>query len=196
MANKTKFLVVIGVLIGIGAALLFVGSQSITADIIIQEGQIDETNSIRIEAMLDPEINTEGVFAVQTLEETKELILATVFDPNGVKIIETSINQNSFEEIFSLNDSLPMSYVSITRTPRAMRLVLPPEEVLWASSYRSIPFHANSPASISTRARAWRARCRCRSRTQTCARSCWRGASGSRTPTGRTPSGGPPRGSR
>ena len=103
MANKTKFLVVIGVLIGIGAALLFVGSQSITADIIIQEGQIDETNSIRIEAMLDPEINTEGVFAVQTLEETKELILATVFDPNGVKIIETSINQNSFEEVFEIS---------------------------------------------------------------------------------------------
>ena len=65
MANKTKFLVVIGVLIGIGAALLFVGSQSITADIIIQEGQIDEKKSIRIEALLDPEINTEGVFAVR-----------------------------------------------------------------------------------------------------------------------------------
>ena len=103
MTNKTKFLVVIGVLIGIGAALLFVGSQSITADIIIQEGQIDETNSIRIEAMLDPEINTEGVFAVQTFEETKEIILATVFDPNGVKIIETSINQNSFEEVFEIS---------------------------------------------------------------------------------------------
>ena len=77
MTNKTKFLVVIGVLIGIGAALLFVGSQSITADIIIQEGQIDETNSMRIEAVLDPVINTEGVFAVQTFEENKESILAT-----------------------------------------------------------------------------------------------------------------------
>ena len=103
MANKTKFLVVIGVLIGIGAALLFVGSQSITADIIIQEGQIDETNSMRIEAVLDPEINTEGVFAVQTFEENKESILATVLDPNGAKIVATSINQNSFEEVFEIS---------------------------------------------------------------------------------------------
>ena len=103
MANKTKFLVIIGVLIGIGAALLFVGSQSITADIIIQEGQIDETNSMRIEAVLDPEINTEGVFAVQTFEENKESILATVLDPNGAKIVATSINQNSFEEVFEIS---------------------------------------------------------------------------------------------
>ena len=103
MTNKTKFLVVIGVLIGIGAALLFVGSQSITADIIIQEGQIDETNSMRIEAVLDPVINTEGVFAVQTFEENKESILATVLDPNGAKIVATSINQNSFEEVFEIS---------------------------------------------------------------------------------------------
>ena len=47
--------------------------------------------------------STEGVFAVQTLEETKELISATVFDPNGLKIIETSINQNSFEEVFEIS---------------------------------------------------------------------------------------------
>ena len=125
MANKTKFLVIIGVLIGIGAALLFVGSQSITADIIIQEGQIDETNSIRIEAMLDPEINTEGVFAVQTLEETKELILATVFDPNGVKIIETSINQNSFEEIFEISS---IGFLArIIRSATKPDLILPKE---------------------------------------------------------------------
>ena len=40
MTNKTKFLVIAGALIGIGAALLFFGSQSITADIVIEEGQI------------------------------------------------------------------------------------------------------------------------------------------------------------
>ena len=67
MTNKTKFLVIASALIGIGAALLFFGSQSITADIIIEEGQIDETNSIKIDVVLDPEISIEGVFAVQTL---------------------------------------------------------------------------------------------------------------------------------
>ena len=61
MAKAGKFLVAIGVLIGIGAALLFIGSQAITSDIIIQEGQIDDTIKLELQANLDPEINSEGV---------------------------------------------------------------------------------------------------------------------------------------
>tara|TARA_B110000014_G_C20062550_1_gene553480 strand:- start:413 stop:919 length:507 start_codon:yes stop_codon:yes gene_type:complete len=102
MANKTKFLVIVGILIGIGAALLFIGSQSITADIIILEGQIDKTNSIRIDAILDPEINVQGVFAVQTLDENQEEIIAKILDPSGTTIIVSSINERSFEEIFEI----------------------------------------------------------------------------------------------
>ena len=103
MANKTKFLVIVGILIGIGAALLFFGSQAITADIVIMEGQIDENNKVRIDTILDPEINTEGVFAVQTLEENQKKISATVFDPSGTQIVVSTINQNSFEEIFEIS---------------------------------------------------------------------------------------------
>ena len=40
MAKAGKFLVVIGILIGIGAALLFLGSQAITSDIIIQKDKL------------------------------------------------------------------------------------------------------------------------------------------------------------
>ena len=67
MAKAGKFLVVIGILIGIGAALLFLGSQAITSDIIIQEGQIDGEHKIEIQAELDPETNSEGLFVVQTM---------------------------------------------------------------------------------------------------------------------------------
>ena len=104
MANKPKFLVIVGIMIGIGAALLFYGSQSITADIVIIEGQIDETNTVRIDVILDPKINTEGVFAVQTLEENQQSILAVIFDPSGTQIIESTINQSSFEEIFDISE--------------------------------------------------------------------------------------------
>ena len=103
MANKPKFLVIVGIMIGIGAALLFFGSQSITADIVILEGQIDKINSIRIDAVLDPEINIEGVFAVQILEENQETISATIFDPSGVPIIVSTVSQSSFEEIFEIS---------------------------------------------------------------------------------------------
>ena len=102
MANKTKFLVVVGILIGIGAALFFIGSQSITADIVILEGKIDKTNSMRIDAFLDPEINAQGVFAVQTLYDTKGEIVAKILDPSVTTIILTSINEKSFEEIFEI----------------------------------------------------------------------------------------------
>ena len=68
MAKAGKFLVVVGILIGIGAALLFLGSQAITSDIIIQEGQIDSKHKMEIQAKLDQEINSEGVFVVQTTE--------------------------------------------------------------------------------------------------------------------------------
>ena len=104
MANKPKFLVIVGIRIGIGAALLFYGSQSITADIVIIEGQIDETNTVRIDVILDPKINTEGVFAVQTLEENQQSVLAVIFDPSGTQIIESTINQSSFEEIFDISE--------------------------------------------------------------------------------------------
>ena len=104
MANKPKFLVIVGIMIGIGAALLFYRSQSITADIVIIEGQIDETNTVRIDVILDPKINTEGVFAVQTLEENQQSILAVIFDPSGTQIIESTINQSSFEEIFDISE--------------------------------------------------------------------------------------------
>jgi len=103
MTNKVKFLVIIGIIISIGAALLFYGSQSITADIVIQEGEIDKTNSMIIDATLDPEINVKGVFAVQTLEENQENISASILDPFGTKIITRSIDKNSFEDIFEIS---------------------------------------------------------------------------------------------
>ena len=53
MAKAGKFLVIIGVFIGIGAALLFLGSQAITSDIIIQEGQIDDEHQLEIQAKLE-----------------------------------------------------------------------------------------------------------------------------------------------
>ena len=111
MANKPKFLVIVGIMIGIGAALLFYGSQSITADIVIIEGQIDETNTVRIDVILDPKINTEGVFAVQTLEENQQSILAVIFDPSGTQIIESTINQSSFEEIFDISEAVTYTLV-------------------------------------------------------------------------------------
>ena len=104
MAKATKFLVLVGALIGIGAALLFYGSQEITSDIIIQEGEISDLNPMQISAKLDPETNTLGVFVVQTTEGDVVSLSATILDPNEKQIITNSIVTNSFEGLFDITD--------------------------------------------------------------------------------------------
>ena len=60
MSSLTKYLVIVGVLIAIGAMLLIVGSQTITGDLVIEEGRINNLTQLEISAELDPEINTQG----------------------------------------------------------------------------------------------------------------------------------------
>ena len=105
MAKAGKFLVAVGILIGIGAAMLFLGSQAITSDIIIQEGQIDGEHQIEIQANLDPETNLEGVFVVQTTEGVEVSLTVTILDPSKHEIESSSILTNSFEDYFSIVES-------------------------------------------------------------------------------------------
>jgi len=105
MAKAGKFLVAVGILIGIGAAMLFLGSQAITSDIIIQEGQIDDEHKIEIQAKLDPEINSEGVFVVQTMEGIEVSLEVSILDPSRHKIKSSSILTNSFEDYFYITTS-------------------------------------------------------------------------------------------
>jgi len=105
MAKAGKFLVAIGVLIGIGAALLFIGSQAITSDIMIQEGQIDDKIRLELQANLDPEINTEGVFVVQTMEGIEVSLQVSILDPSKHEIRANTVVTNSFEDRFDIIES-------------------------------------------------------------------------------------------
>ena len=40
MSNLAKFLIVVGIMIAIGAMLLIFGSQTITGDLVIEEGEL------------------------------------------------------------------------------------------------------------------------------------------------------------
>ena len=48
MSSLTKYLVIVGVLIAIGAMLLIVGSQTITGDLVIEEGKINNLTQLEI----------------------------------------------------------------------------------------------------------------------------------------------------
>ena len=105
MSNLTKYLVIVGIMIAIGAMLLIYGSQTITGDLVIEEGKINSLTQLEIRAELDPNINTQGVYAVQTIEGKEYDISAIVVDPLDVKIRDVSINRNSFEDNFEINDA-------------------------------------------------------------------------------------------
>jgi hypothetical protein len=105
MSNLTKYLVIVGIMIAIGAMLLIYGSQTITGDLVIEEGKISSSTQLEIRAELDPDINTEGVYAVQTIEGKEYDISAIVMDPSNVKIRDVSINRNSFEDKFEIDNA-------------------------------------------------------------------------------------------
>ena len=103
MSNLTKYLVIVGIMIAIGAMLLIYGSQTITGDLVIEEGKINSLTQLEIKTELDPDINTQGVYAVQTIEGKEYDISAIVIDPSEVKIRDVSINRNSFEDNFEID---------------------------------------------------------------------------------------------
>ena len=105
MSGLTKYLVIVGVLIAIGAMLLILGSQTITGDLVIEEGRINESTQLSITTELDPDVNTQGVYAIQTIEGKEYDISAIVLDPSDSKIRDISVNRNSFEDNFDIDDA-------------------------------------------------------------------------------------------
>ena len=123
MSNLTKYLVIVGIMIAIGAMLLIYGSQTITGDLVIEEGKINSLTQLEIKAELDPEINTQGVYAVQTIEGKEYDISAIVLDPLDVKIRDVSINRNSFEDNFEIDDAGTYTLIISTSESEEIPLV-------------------------------------------------------------------------
>ena len=105
MSNLSKYLIIVGILIAVGAMLLIFGSQTITGDLVIEEGRINESTQLSITTELDPDINTQGVYAIQTIEGKEYDISAIVLDPSDSKIRDVSVNRNSFEDNFDIDDA-------------------------------------------------------------------------------------------
>jgi len=123
MSNLTKYLVIVGIMIAVGAMLLIYGSQTITGDLVIEEGKINSLTQLEIKSELDPEINTQGVYAVQTIEGKEYDISASVIDPSEVKIRDVSINRNSFEDNFEIDSSGTYTLIISTAESEEIPLV-------------------------------------------------------------------------
>tara|TARA_Y100000590_G_scaffold363824_1_gene421733 strand:- start:32 stop:538 length:507 start_codon:yes stop_codon:yes gene_type:complete len=123
MSNLTKYLVIVGILIAIGAMLLIFGSQTITGDLVIEEGKVNSLTQLEIKTELDPEINTEGVYAVQTIEGKEYDISAVVIDSTDSEIRDVSINRNSFEDNFVIEQAGTYTLIITTSESEEIPLV-------------------------------------------------------------------------
>ena len=123
MSNLTKYLVIVGIMIAIGAMLLIYGSQTITGDLVIEEGKINSLTQLEIKAELDPDINTQGVYAVQTIEGKEYDISASVIDPSQDEIRDVSINRNSFEDNFEIDEAGTYTLIISTAESEEVPLV-------------------------------------------------------------------------
>ncbi len=123
MSNLTKYLVIVGIMIELGAMLLIYGSQTITGDLVIEEGKINSLTKLEIKTELDPEINTQGVYAVQTIEGKEYDISAVVIDSAEIKIRDVSINRNSFEDNFEIEQAGTYTLIITTSESEEIPLV-------------------------------------------------------------------------
>ena len=123
MSNLTKYLVIVGIMIAVGAMLLIYGSQTITGDLVIEEGKVNSLTQLEIKADLDPEINTQGVYAVQTIEGKEYDISAVVIDSSEIKIRDVSINRNSFEDNFEIEQAGTYTLIITTSETEEIPLV-------------------------------------------------------------------------
>ena len=123
MSSLTKYLVIVGILIAVGAMLLIVGSQTITGDLVIEEGKVNNLTQLEISTELDPDINTQGVYAVQTIEGKEYDITAVVIDSSNTKIRDVSVNRNSFEDNFEIEQTGTYTLIISTSEPEEIPLV-------------------------------------------------------------------------
>ena len=123
MAISSKYLVIVGIMIAIGAMLLVFGSQMITQDLVIMEGVITGISEMEISAELDPENNVEGVYAIQTIEGQKYKIFAIVIDPSGLEIRNTDVTTNSFEDRFKISEKGTYKLIVETEEQNEINLV-------------------------------------------------------------------------
>ena len=103
--------------------LLIVGSQTITGDLVIEEGKVNNLTQLEISTELDPDINTQGVYAVQTIEGKEYDITAVVIDSSNTKIRDVSVNRNSFEDNFEIEQTGTYTLIISTSEPEEIPLV-------------------------------------------------------------------------
>ncbi len=103
--KKPGMLLIIGgflILIGIGLSVY--GSQLIIENLVTQEKRLGIGTSMELSKELDPSINGNGVYVLQTEDFKGESRLqASVYDPLGQTVISKSVEHSPFQDNFTIS---------------------------------------------------------------------------------------------
>lgn len=98
-------LVITGGLIGVGIILSFYGNYVIFEDLAKTSGVVNMENDLALEVNLDNTKSKTGVFAVQIMDFKDQSILVSIVDPYDITIETKTINEESSEGNFEINNS-------------------------------------------------------------------------------------------
>ena len=97
-------LVIGGFLMIIGIGLSVYGSQQIIENLATQEKRLGIGTSMELLKELDPSINENGVYVLQTEDFREESRLqASVYDPLGQTVISKSVEHSPFQDNFTIS---------------------------------------------------------------------------------------------
>ncbi len=105
MQKSGILLIVVGVLVATGIVLSFYGNQVIFEDLAKKEGDVRFGENLEVTIELDQSENKKGIYAIQILNFKEGVFSASVYDPLGIQIESSSINEEVFEGSFDIISS-------------------------------------------------------------------------------------------
>jgi hypothetical protein len=93
-----------GFLVIVGFGLSIYGSQLIIENLAMQEKRLGIGTSMELSKELDPSINENGVYVLQTVDFSEASHLQTsVYDPSGQVILSKSVEHSPFQDNFTIS---------------------------------------------------------------------------------------------
>ena len=105
MKKPVIFLAVVGSLIGVGIILSVYGNFLMFDDLTQAEGDVGLGQDLRIESVLNPDENKNGIYAVQIMNFETSSVKVSVLDPSNTEIESPSVNEDLFEGSFDIRTS-------------------------------------------------------------------------------------------
>ena len=103
MKKSYLILFIGGGLVAVGMILSYTGASMISGQVTFKETIVNGTIPATVEKVLDPAINSKGVFVLRVENSERSNLVATIFGPSGEQVVSKKIDDLKTEEYFDVN---------------------------------------------------------------------------------------------